>query len=58
MAGERPLFMGLESPAIARIELLTSAGVVTFDVAGRDFPGNRSPPRRKFMSRQKENSAP
>jgi len=43
--GEKPLFAGLQSPAIAHNELAASAGVETFDVPERDFPGNRSPPR-------------
>jgi hypothetical protein len=51
--GEKPLFAGLESPAIARSELAASAGFVTFDVAERDFPGNRSPARWKFVRRPK-----
>jgi hypothetical protein len=51
--GEKPLFAGLESPAIGHNELVASAGFVTFDVPERDFPGNRSPPRRKFVCRQK-----
>jgi hypothetical protein len=49
--GERPLFSGLESPAIALNELVARARFVAFDVPARDFPGNRSPPRWKFVSR-------
>jgi hypothetical protein len=49
--GEKPLFAGLESPAIAHNDLAASAGFVTFDVPERDFPGNRSPRRWKFVSR-------
>jgi hypothetical protein len=49
--GEKPLFAGLESSAIAQSALGASAGVVTFDVRERDFPGNRSPPRWKFPCR-------
>ena len=48
---EKPLFAGLELPAIAHNELAASAGFVAFDVPERDFPGNRSLPRWKFMSR-------
>ena len=55
--GEKPLFAGLESPAIAHNELAASARFVTFDVPERDFPGNRSPPRWKFVFDQKEKSA-
>jgi hypothetical protein len=49
--GEKPLFPGLESPAIAHNELAASARFETFDVPERDLPGNRSPPRWKFVSR-------
>jgi hypothetical protein len=49
--GEKPLFAGLESPAIAHHELVASARFVTFDVPERDFPGNRSPLRWKFLCR-------
>src|SRR6185437_4043257 len=49
--GEKPLFAGLESPAIAHSERVANAGVVTFDVPERDFPRNRSPARWKFVSR-------
>jgi hypothetical protein len=48
---EKPPFAGLESPFIAHNELAASAGFVTFDVPERDFPGNRSPLRRKFLRR-------
>jgi hypothetical protein len=41
--------------AIARNELVASAILVTFDVAERDFPGNRSLARRKFVCRPKGN---
>jgi hypothetical protein len=51
--GEKPLFAGLESPAIAHNELAASAGFVAFDVPERDFPGNRSPARWKFACRPK-----
>jgi hypothetical protein len=51
--GKKALFPGLESPAIAHNELVASTGVVTFDVPERDFPGNRSPPRWKFVRRPK-----
>jgi hypothetical protein len=51
--GEKLLFAGLESPAIAHNELVASAGFVTFDVPERDFPGNRWPPRWKFVCRPK-----
>ena len=40
---EKPLFPGLESPAIAHHELIASARFVTFDGPERDFPGNPSP---------------
>jgi len=39
--------------AIARKEFGASAGVATFDVAERDFPGNRWPARWKFVCRPK-----
>jgi hypothetical protein len=39
--------------AIARNETVASAGFVTFDVPERDFPGNRSPARWKFICRPK-----
>jgi hypothetical protein len=52
-SGEKALSPGLESPAIAHNELAGSAGFVTFDVPERDFPGNRSPPRWKFLCRPK-----
>src|SRR5690349_8357901 len=55
--GEKPLFPGLESPAIAHNELVASAEFVTFDVPERDFRGNRSPPRWKFVWRPKRKSA-
>jgi len=54
---EKPLFAGLESPAIAHDELAASARFVTFDVPERDFPGNRSPPRWKFVCRPKRKNA-
>jgi hypothetical protein len=50
---EKALFAGLESPAIAHNELAASARVVTFDVPERDFPGDRSPLRWKFVYRPK-----
>jgi hypothetical protein len=50
---EKPLFPGLESPAIAHNERVASARFVAFDVPERDFPGNRSPPRWKFVCRPK-----
>jgi hypothetical protein len=52
--GEKPLFAGLESPAIAHNELAARAGFGAFDVPERDFPGNRSPRRWKFMRRSKK----
>jgi hypothetical protein len=52
-SGEKALFAGLQSPAIAHHELATSARVVAFDVAERDFPGNLSLPRWKFVYRPK-----
>src|SRR6478672_2562409 len=51
--GEKPLFSGLESQAIAHNELVASARFVTFDVPERDFPGNRSPACWKFVCRPK-----
>jgi hypothetical protein len=57
--GEKPLFAGLESPSIAHQERAASARVVAFDATARDFPGNRSPPRWKFVCRPKKKiSAP
>jgi len=47
----------LESPAIAHNELVANARFVTFDVPERDFPGNRSPARWKFVCRPKRKSA-
>ena len=55
--GKSRCFAGLESPAIAHNELAASAGFVTFDAPQRDFPGNRSPPRWKFVCRPKRKSA-
>jgi hypothetical protein len=52
--GEKPLFAGFESPAIAHHELVASARFGTFDVPERDFPGNRSPLRWKFLCRPKK----
>jgi hypothetical protein len=52
--GEKPLFPGLEAPAIAHNALAASAGFGTFDAPERDFPGNRSPPRWKFVCHQKK----
>jgi hypothetical protein len=52
---EKPLFPDFESPAIAHNERAASARVVTFDVPERDFPGNRSPLRWKFLCRPKRN---
>jgi hypothetical protein len=43
--GKKPLFPGLESPAIVHNALVANARSVAFDVPERDFPGNRSPPR-------------
>jgi hypothetical protein len=51
--GKKRLLAGLESPAIAHNELVARARVVAFDVPERDFPGNRQPPRWKFVSRLK-----
>jgi hypothetical protein len=39
--------------AIARNEPVASPGVAPFDAAPRDFPGNRSPARWKFVCRSK-----
>jgi hypothetical protein len=49
--GEKPMFAGLESAAIAHNERAASARVAAFDVPEQDFPGNRSPLRWKFVSR-------
>jgi hypothetical protein len=49
--GKKALFAGFESPAIAHNERAALAGFGAFDVPERDFPGNRSPPRWKFVSR-------
>jgi hypothetical protein len=43
--------------AIARNELVASPGVAPFDVAQRDFPGNRPPARWKFVCRPKRKFA-
>jgi hypothetical protein len=43
--GEKPLFPGRQSPAIARNERVGGAGIATFDGPQRDFPGNRPPLR-------------
>jgi hypothetical protein len=51
--GKKAAVSGFQSPAIAHDELAASARVVTFDVRERDFPGNRSQPRWKFVSRPK-----
>src|SRR5262249_55974862 len=50
---EKPLFSSLQSSAIAHNELVASASFVAFDVPKRDFSRNRSPPRWKFVCRQK-----
>ena len=55
--GEKPPFAGLDSPAIAHDELAASARFGAFDVAERDFPMNRSPPRWKFVRRSKRKNA-
>jgi hypothetical protein len=39
--------------AIVRNELVASPGIAPFDGAERDFPGNRSPARWKFICRPK-----
>jgi hypothetical protein len=39
--GRKPLFTGLESPAIARNEVAASAGFRAFDARDRNFPVNR-----------------
>jgi hypothetical protein len=52
-AGKHAARMG----AIAHNELVVSAGVATFDVAERDFSGNRLPGRWKFVCRAKGKSA-
>jgi len=52
-SAEKPLFPGLGSSAIAHDELVASAGVGTFDVPERDFPGNRAPACWKFVCRPK-----
>jgi hypothetical protein len=55
--GEKPLLSGFESPAIAHNERVARARFGAFDVPERDFPGNRSPLRWKFVCRPKEKSA-
>jgi hypothetical protein len=50
---EKPLFAGLQLPAIAHNERVASAGFATFDDAARDFPMNRAPARWKFVCRPK-----
>jgi len=52
--GEKPLFPGLESPAIAHHELAASVRFGAFGVRSEDFPGNRSPPRWKYVCRPKK----
>jgi hypothetical protein len=52
--GGKAAVSGLESPAIAHKELVASPGFVMVDVPERDFPGNRSPARRKFVCRPKK----
>ena len=57
--GEKTLFPGLESLAIAHNERAASVRFVTFDVPERDFPMNRSPACWKFVCRPKRKiSAP
>src|SRR5690348_6404608 len=56
-SGKKPPFAGLESPAIAHNELVANARFVAFDVPERDFPGNRLPPRWKFVCRPKRKTA-
>ena len=51
---EKPLFAGLDSPAIAHSELVASARLVTFDVPERDFPGNRVGRRDEVYDSEKE----
>ena len=48
---------GARIAAIAHNGLAASARFVAFDVPERDFPGNRSPPRWKFVCRPKRKSA-
>src|SRR3569833_1563953 len=55
--GGNALFPGLESLAIDHNELVASARFGAFDAPERDFPGNRSPPREKFVCRPKRKSA-
>jgi hypothetical protein len=51
--GKKPLFPGLQSPAIAHNELVASARFVAVRVQERDFPGSGSPPRWISMCRPK-----
>jgi hypothetical protein len=46
---EKPLFAGLESPAIAHHELDAGTGFERFDVPERDSPTNSSPVHRKVL---------
>src|SRR6478672_8403592 len=48
--GGKAAVSGLRTPAIAHNKLVESARFVTFDVPERDFPENRSPARRRFVS--------
>jgi hypothetical protein len=50
---KKPLFPDVESPSIAHNERVANARFGAFDVPERDFPGNRSPARWKFMCRSK-----
>ena len=56
--GEKALFPGLELPAIALNERAASAKFGAFDVPERDFSGNCSPPRWKFVYRPKKKFRP
>jgi hypothetical protein len=47
--GGKAAVCGLQSPAIAHNERVARAGVVAFDGAERDFPGNRPPARWKNL---------
>src|SRR5579883_1625632 len=49
--GGKAAVCGPRSPTIAHDELAASAGFAIFDIPERDFPGNRPPPRSKFVYR-------
>jgi hypothetical protein len=50
---QKPLFAGLQAPAIAHNERVASARFGTFGAPERDFPRNRAPARWKFVRQPK-----